>query len=273
MSSDLDTRLSALAGWESVDEHFADVAAFVDAVGTEAARAAAQRWIGSPESDVESVGFDVLGELAERDEEVWTVLLAEAERALGNASEEVRWSAAVAVGRRVDSRAVPLWLRFARDADADVRQKAMAALPLLFDPAAPDERIVSALLAGFEDTDADVRDWAALGLGPELGVDTPELRDALARHLDDEGADTAGEAAVGLGGRGDERVLPVLRDWLVREDVGDLWVEAAGELGDPRLLPLLERLRERGWEDDEAVSRPHVLSEAIERCRGALGRD
>ena len=59
----------------------------------------------------------------------------------------------------------------------------------------------------------------------------------------------------------------------MREDVGDLWVEAAGELADPELLPLLEQLRERGWEEDEEVARPHVLAEAIERCRSALSRD
>jgi hypothetical protein len=59
----------------------------------------------------------------------------------------------------------------------------------------------------------------------------------------------------------------VLRDRLAGDDVGNLYVEAALAYGDPRLLPLLERLREQGWESDEPPTRAPLLEKAIERCR------
>jgi hypothetical protein len=44
------------------------------------------------------------------------------------------------------------------------------------------------------------------------------------------------------------------------DDRPDLPIEAATELGDPRLLPALLHLREAGWENRH-------LEEAIECCR------
>lgn len=271
MSADADRHLATLTSWDSDDDPLAAVAGFIAEVGVESALSAAQGWLTSGDVAAEEVGLDVLGALAERDAALWPIVLEQAERFAGNGEAEVRLSAALALGWKADSRALELWLQFARDESADVRQRAMAVLPSQFNREMPDERVASALLAGLEDVDPDVRDWAAMGLGL-VAVDTPEVREALLRHVDDEGANTAGEAAVSLAILGDERVLPVLREWLVREDVGDLWVEAAGELGDPQLLPLLEQLREQGWEADEDVTRPHVLAAAIERCRSALSR-
>jgi HEAT repeat protein len=272
MRADTDRHLAALTSWDSDDDLFAAVIGFIAEVGPESALSAAQEWLASGDVEAAEVGLDVLGALAERDAALWPVVLEQAERFAENGEAHVRLSAALALGWKADSRALELWLRFARDESADVRQRAMAVLPSQFDQEMPDARVVSALLAGLEDAEPDVRDWAAMALGL-VAVDTTEVREALLRHLDDDGANTAGEAAVSLAILGDERVLPVLREWLVREDVGDLWVEAAGELGDPQLLPLLEQLREEGWEADEDVTRPHVLAVAIERCRSGLSRD
>ncbi|MEU8271873.1 hypothetical protein AB0B89_32550 [Sphaerisporangium sp. NPDC049002] len=47
--------------------------------------------------------------------------------------------------------------------------------------------------------------------------------------------------------RHDPRVLPVLKEKLADLDVGNLYLEAAQELGDPQFLPLLRQLKDRGW--------------------------
>jgi hypothetical protein len=82
--------------------------------------------------------------------------------------------------------------------------------------------------------------------------------------LEDLEADTAGEAAVALAIRHDARILPTLKRVLAAAGVGDLYVEAAAELGDPQLLPLLQKLRADGWQNDEP--RPYILDQALEAC-------
>jgi hypothetical protein len=91
-----------------------------------------------------------------------------------------------------------------------------------------------------------------------LDVDTPAVRDGLARMLADATEETAAQAALGLARRRDPRACDALHARLLREEVGSLWVEAADELGDPRLLPLLERLR--------PTPCPWVLEAAITSC-------
>ena len=125
--------------------------------------------------------------------------------------------------------------------------------------------VVNALLTAFEDDDPGVRDWAVFGLGVQLDVDSPAIRDALAQRLDDDGGDTAGEAALALARRGDPRAYDVVVTELARPDVGNLYVEAAGALGTPLLLPLLQDLLTSGWQDHEEP-RPGTLDDAIRRC-------
>lgn len=154
------------------------------------------------------------------------------------------------------------------DRDPAVRVAYVAELPEGLEDPGPDHPNVRALLGAFDDPDDDVRDWAVFGLGVQLDVDTPEIREALYRMLGDTGeADAAGEAAVALAKRGDPRILDVLLTALADPEVGNLYVEAAAELGDPRLLPVLEALRDAGWPDADEP-RPGILDEAIDECGG-----
>lgn len=137
--------------------------------------------------------------------------------------------------------------------------------PLLLQDPTPEHPAVQALLDACDDDDPDVRDWAVFGLGVLLDVDSPAVRDALSARLNDEQADTAGEAAVGLARRRDARVLPFLLRELTSPDVGNLYVEAAAELGEPLLLPLLQQLQVQGWQEDHEP-RPGVLNEALRSC-------
>jgi HEAT repeat protein len=157
---------------------------------------------------------------------------------------------------------LPGVLRHASHPSAEVRLAVAMAVPLVGGES-PDDGVVAALTRLSEDTDGDLRDWAAMGLGAMLDVDNQAIRDALAARLDDQEGDTAGEALLGLALRKDPSALAPLLAWL-DDQPGNLIVEGAAALGSPEALPALLRLKEEGWQTGEA--RPAVLDEAIEAC-------
>src|SRR5262249_36850135 len=158
-----------------------------------------------------------------------------------------------------------LLVLFLDDADSDVRYQAVYGLSVPVDPDLAEEHpVVQGLLRAMQDPDEDVRDWATFTVGTQLDVDTPAVRAALVDRLDDDGADPAGEAAVGLARRHDQRVYPVLAAQLADPDIGNLYVEAAVELGDSGLLPQLEALKSAGWQDHDPI--PSTLDRAIAAC-------
>ena len=146
-------------------------------------------------------------------------------------------------------------LPFVDHAAADVRFGAIHALM-----GQDDDRALAGLIRLSRDPVVENRDWATFSLGSMTDRDTPGLRQALADRLDDDDATVAGEALVGLARRRDSRVLPVLLPLLARDDAGPLEIEAAGELAEPDLLPLLLAI-----EPDEVISQPS-LEAAIAAC-------
>jgi HEAT repeat protein len=149
------------------------------------------------------------------------------------------------------------------DPDAGIRLEVAQALPsVLGDPPLPEA--VEALTTLMADADEHVRDWATFGLGSLVDVDSDPIRQALQVRLDDPGGDTAGEALVGLARRGDPHAVARVLALLDGDDVGNLTVEAAGELADRSLLPSLERLKASGWAESDP--RGWLLQEAIAAC-------
>jgi HEAT repeat protein len=73
-----------------------------------------------------------------------------------------------------------------------------------------DEPSIKGLLKLSSDPDSEIRDWAVFGFGVQGDADSPEIRDALLRCLNDTNEDVREEAAVGLGKRQDQRVIPAL---------------------------------------------------------------
>lgn len=252
---------------EEFDGYFRAVDAVLDKAGPDACLEEALRAGASESGSLLCVALDVLGVLTDRQPALLPVLLSVTGQALTSSDEDVRWSVANALNHGDDARVLPQLLQLADDDDPDIRWKVVCALPTLVDEAQAtlDHPAVQALLAAFEDDDPDVRDWAVFGLGVQLDVDGPVVRDALARRLEDDGGNTASEAAVALARRGDPRALPVVAAQLASPDVGNLYVEAAGELGTPLLLPLLEHLRANGWREDHEP-RPTTLDHAIRSC-------
>lgn len=137
-------------------------------------------------------------------------------------------SAISGLGHLDDARAVPVILRYQDHPDENVRFAAAFALCSF-----PNEaQSVLGLLKLTRDPDAEIRDWAVFGLGVLGDADAPEIREALLRCLNDTNEDVSEEAAVGLGKRQDQHVIPWLQTML---DGSELTVRAretaAGLLG------------------------------------------
>jgi HEAT repeat protein len=175
----------------------------------------------------------------------------------------VLYSALSALGHLGDQRALEQLLRHSHHPDRDIRFAVAVALPACLAEGVMSSE-TAALLRLMEDQDEEVRDWATFGVGTLLEIDGPEIRDALVRRLSDPGADTSGEAVVGLARRKDPRCVEAIDRALVSANVGNLVVEAAAELGDSRFLPALEALDAAGWANDDP--RGDWLATAISRC-------
>ena len=192
------------------------------------------------------LGADILGQLGVPDrafpDECFHTL---ARMVTDETDSEVLESIGIAFGHLHDIRAVELLAPLRHHISADVRLGVVHGISRQEDALA-----ISVLIELSRDEDYEVRDWATFGLGSMIETDSPEIREALIARLADTNDDAKGEALVGLARRKDDRVLDPLLDELTSENVGLLAVEAAEDLGDPRLVPALMALKD-GWRDEE----------------------
>jgi HEAT repeat protein len=135
-------------------------------------------------------------------------------------------SAISALGHLDKAIAIPLILRYQDHPDPNVRFAVTFALACFPN----DAQSIRGLLKLTSDPDADVRDWAVFGLGVQGDADSPEIREAFLRCLDDANEDVREEAAVGLGKRQDQRLIPKLRTMLDEPELKARVAEAATAL-------------------------------------------
>jgi hypothetical protein len=135
-------------------------------------------------------------------------------------------SAIFALGHLRNDEAVPLILRYQDHSDENVRFAVAFALGSF-----PNEpQSVLGLLKLTQDPDDEVRDWAVFGPGVLGDSDSPEIREALLRCLSDANQDVYEEAAVGLGKRQDQRVIPKLQTMLDEPELSPRARETAASL-------------------------------------------
>ncbi|MFF8771428.1 HEAT repeat domain-containing protein [Kitasatospora sp. NPDC015120] len=232
-------------------------------MNTPAALARGTDLLGSAEAAERAAGCDLVGEAADRDEDLRAeaagVLLALAER---ERDGRVLARLAGALGRTDDGRAVPVLVTLAGHPEAEVRRQVASALSLdevvTGPPHAPGVR---ALLALTRDPEPEVRDWATFTLGFQCAADGPEVRAALWERTGDEYRDAREEGVRGLARRRDPRAVPLMLDLLADPDgAAVLTFEAAEILAAPALLPLLE-----DYDPED-----HGVAEALAACDPAL---
>jgi HEAT repeat protein len=160
----------------------------------------------------------------------------------------------VALGHQHRAESIVPAFRFRQHADADVRYAVVHALTGHSEPLA-----VAGLIELTRYPVAEVRDWATFGLGTQIELDTPEIRECLLERLTDPDDDTRFEALVGLAQRRDRRVLPALSRELKSDFVQVIAVEAASLIADPELLPDLVALQER-WDSDKELLESAIAS-------------
>jgi HEAT repeat protein len=170
-------------------------------------------------------------------------------------------AAASALGHRADPRAIPPLAELAGSPDAEIRRGVVQGLLSREEPQA-----VRAMLQLARDPDRGVRNWATFGLGSQVGLDTPEIRDALAANVHDPDHEVRGEALVGLAERKDLRVVDwLIGEWQTHEAVSLLSIEAAVLIADSRLYPHLNLLKEELLPDDD-LNFTSALTDAIAAC-------
>lgn len=130
--------------------------------------------------------------------------------ALDDAQLAVVKSAICGLGHRPTVHALSKLVSYATHEDAFVRYRVASALGRY-----ADEVAIDALVCLAADQDVMVRDWATFSLGSMLDIDSPIIREALWRNIDDKDVTVAGEALVGLAIRKEQRLLDVLKVRLV----------------------------------------------------------
>jgi HEAT repeat protein len=174
-----------------------------------------------------------------------------------DADVEVVRAAAAALGHLGDPRVSTYLAGLRRHPDVTVRVRAAIGLA-----DRDDEVALSALVELSHDEARDVRNWATFGLRVPRENEPPTVRDALASRLQEVDREIQEEALLGLAARRDERAYSEVVRALTREDVSDIAIEAAGSMGDRRLLEQLVKLRGR-WHGDS-----RLLENAIQMCGG-----
>ncbi|ECC1695660.1 lyase [Salmonella enterica subsp. salamae] len=129
--------------------------------------------------------------------------------------------------------------RSAFDKSVNARRATAFALSVINDQAT-----IPLLINLIKDPSGDVRNWAVFAINTN-GYDTEEIRKCFVEMLQDKNSEARAEAIIGLCHRQDKRVLSALCNELKKDTVYDDMIEAAGELGDNILLPILDEMSHR----------------------------
>jgi len=197
-----------------------------------------------------ALGADILGQLGVPERAFPDESFAAILNLLSDTSDEVLFSAILAL-QHVDSRrAASHIIPFRNHGNDNVRYAVAFALGGVGDQGA-----INALVGLASDRDAEVRNWATFGLGQQCDADSQQIREALADRLDDQDQDVRYEAICGLARRRDVRMAGFLKT-LLHEDPDDIFareaaarllgMESSGDMSTSELLGALQRQQRWG---------------------------
>jgi HEAT repeat protein len=174
--------------------------------------------------------------------------------------DEAIYSICIALGHIHDPATVPVLAKLKSHPSVQIRWAIAGALGGF-----EDQLAITTLIELSRDQDGIVRDWATFGLGTQISVNTPEIKNALLARLSDKDEVTRGEALRGLATRKDQRVLKPLIKELERyhqAEYGIYALEAAEKFADERLIPVLTRLKK------DSKGESSQIDEIIRCCSG-----
>lgn len=208
-----------------------------------------------------ATGADILGQLGWTEQTFFEESVKVLIPMLKDSDNYVAYCAAIALGHRSASEAIPYIVDISKHKDPLVRYGVVFGL-LGHD--APEA--VNTLILMSSDIDEDVRNWSLFGLGTQVDVDTPQIRKALFDGLSDPNGEARGESMVGLAIRGDSRVVEAILEEWQGEDFGMLSIEASEHIGDLRLLPWLMEFLDEIYSND-SFSYIGQVKQAIAACK------
>lgn len=244
-------------GWEAI--------AALQRRGSPAMLARVTSLCASPRSRRRAVGLSIAAQLAHREHGEFKLHAEEATqqlllRGLSDPHHDVVRAAVGGLGHRPHGASVDALLKLASHADSRMRWQVAVALGSYEEPEA-----ISGLIRLAADASDEVRDWATFGLGTLRADDTPEIRAALRKNLNDPDPDVRGEALVGLARRGDDGIVEVLITQLT-PDCHVYELDAAEALADPRLVAPLKALSAAPHASSWNAIWQARLDEALEAC-------
>ena len=198
---------AALAGDEE-DEVAWDAVHVLRRRGTQEVFEMAKAYCDSPQEKERARGLDVLAQLGAGKPEHERYLpdcVSLAVDALQDSSPAVVRSAAWALCHLGTSAGVEALVKLTKHPDQAVRHAVSASIAV-----SECETGIAALIELAEDVDDEVRDWATFTLGCQCDEDTPEIREALRRRLNDRHEDARQEGIWGLAKRRDREGLELL---------------------------------------------------------------
>jgi HEAT repeat protein len=208
------------------------------------------------------VGADILGQLGWRDKTFLDMSVSLLISALQDKVDSVVYFACVALGNRCDERGIAHVIKLAQSPSTEIRNGVVFAL--LGQESA---EAIDVMLLLSHDEDLDTRNWAMFGLGTQIEIDSPQIRQALHKGTADEDSEIRGEALVGLANRKDSSAIELLlNEWKNFEDVSILSVEAAEIIASPRLYSTLVEL-ENTLDLEEDVFFEYQLQHALDACK------
>lgn len=223
----------------------------------------------SPNVRRRAVGVSIAAQLSRRtpaglalyaEEETQRLLL----RGLADPHHDVVRAAVGGLGLRPHGESVQALLRLASHPDARMRWQVAVALGSYEEP-----ETIAGLIRLSADPSDEVRDWATFALGSLRMEDSPEIRAALRRNLDDADLDVRGEALVGLARRRDDGIVEALIKRLT-PDCHVYELDAAEALADSRLVAPLQTLTKAAGPSSTTAYWRARLDDALESCSGPI---
>jgi HEAT repeat protein len=208
------------------------------------------------------VGADILGQLGWRDRTFLDMSVSLLISALQDMVDSVVYFACVALGNRGDEKGIAQVIKFAQSPSTEIRNGVVFSLL-----GQESSEAIDVMLLLSRDEDLDTRNWAMFGLGTQIEMDSPQIRQALHKGTFDDDSEIRGEALVGLANRKDSSVIELLlNEWKTFEDVSILSVEAAEIVASPRLYSTLVEL-ENTLDLEEDVYFEYQLQHALDACK------